>query len=159
MKPDVECIECLVLMPDGSTLRAKLPSWYALGTNEAPSWVLRGLGLISGIESWTLRPLQTSRTITPDPVSLRHSEKIQMLCLARTVVAAAAKAPFDPRQARLRTERLRLDKINQESDYVRVEALDVLPGSEPEHYRVTFLCRGITRVDSSNLPVYENKHQ
>lgn len=66
--------------------------------------------------------------------------------------------PRDPRQARLRTERERLEKLNRESDCVRVKPFDVLPGSEPEHYRVTFLCKGIVGIDSSREPIYGHEH-
>lgn len=66
--------------------------------------------------------------------------------------------PRDPRQARLRTERERLEKLNRESECVRVKPFDVLPGSEPEHYRVTFLCKGIVGIDSSREPIYGHEH-
>jgi hypothetical protein len=52
-----------------------------------------------------------------------------------------------------------MEQLNKDSDYVRVEVLDVLEGSEPEHYRVTFICRGITGIDSARRPVYGEKHQ
>jgi ubiquitin-protein ligase len=65
----------------------------------------------------------------------------------------------DPRQRRLNTERERLEKLNQESDYVRVQPIDVLPGSEPEKYRVTFLCRGIVGIDVRKNPLYAERHE
>jgi len=67
--------------------------------------------------------------------------------------------PFDPRQARLKTEQERLEKLNRESDYVRAKPLNALPGSEPEHYQVTFLCRGIIGIDASRNPIYGEKHE
>ena len=81
------------------------------------------------------------------------------LCLVGAVVAGARESHFDPRQARLKKERQALEKLALESDYVRVEALDQVEGSEPEHYRVTFLCRGIAGIDGSERPVYSERHE
>jgi ubiquitin-protein ligase len=55
-------------------------------------------------------------------------------------------------------ERLRLEQMNRESDYCRAEPRDVLNGSEPEHYVVTFRCRGIVGLDGQR-PVYGEFHQ
>ena len=67
---------------------------------------------------------------------------------------------FNPRQARLAVERERLMRLNEESERVRVEPLDVVSGSEPEHYKVTFLCRGIIGIDPQTKdPVYGLKHE
>jgi ubiquitin-protein ligase len=66
--------------------------------------------------------------------------------------------PRDPRQDRLRTEHERLEKLNRESDYIHVQPIDVLSGSAPEHYRVTFKCRGIVGINSSREPVYGDEH-
>jgi hypothetical protein len=54
---------------------------------------------------------------------------------------------------------MRLRTLAQESDYVRVEEINVLNGSEPENYRITFLCKGIIGIDSSRRPIYGEKHQ
>lgn len=67
-------------------------------------------------------------------------------------------SPSDPRQDRLKAERERLETLNRDSDHVLVEPVDRLPGSEPERYRATFLCRGIVGVDSARRPVYGDKH-
>jgi ubiquitin-protein ligase len=75
------------------------------------------------------------------------------------VPAPDGAAPFDPRQQRLRTERLRLEALNRESDYVRAEPIDVAPGSEPEAYRFTFRCRGVTGIDGAQNPIYGDLHQ
>jgi ubiquitin-protein ligase len=77
----------------------------------------------------------------------------------RSTIISANRAPFDPRQARLKAERLRLERLNRESDYVRVVPFNVLEGSEPEHYRVTFLCRGIVGVGASQRPIYGHTHE
>jgi ubiquitin-protein ligase len=70
-----------------------------------------------------------------------------------------AVAPFNPRQSRLELERQRLAAVNKDSDHVKVEPVDVLPGRAPERYRVTFLCRGIAGIDSSRDPIYATKHE
>jgi ubiquitin-protein ligase len=66
---------------------------------------------------------------------------------------------FNPRQSRLTLERQRLEAVNKDSDYVRAEAIDLLPGRAPERYKVTFLCRGIVGVDSSKKPLYADQHE
>jgi hypothetical protein len=66
---------------------------------------------------------------------------------------------FDPRTERLEWEKERLFAVNTESDYVRVEAIDEVPGEPPEKYRVTFSCRGIADIDSSQNPIFANEHQ
>src|SRR5262249_51378 len=65
----------------------------------------------------------------------------------------------DPRIARLELEKHRLLLINSESDYVKVEALDTVPGEPPERYNVKFLCRGIAALDSSRQPVFAEEHE
>jgi ubiquitin-protein ligase len=77
----------------------------------------------------------------------------------RSTIISANRTPFDPRQARLKAERLRLERLNRESDHVRVMQLNVLEGSEPERYRVTFLCRGIVGTDALQRPIYDYTHQ
>jgi ubiquitin-protein ligase len=72
----------------------------------------------------------------------------------------ASSQPFNPRQARLKTERERLMSLNRESENVQVEPIDSHPGSEPERYRVTFLCKGIADIDPKTKdPIYLYKHQ
>jgi ubiquitin-protein ligase len=66
---------------------------------------------------------------------------------------------FNPRQNRLKLEQQRLDAINRDSDYVRVEPIETLPGRAPERYKVTFLCRGIVGIDASQSPVYGERHE
>lgn len=68
-------------------------------------------------------------------------------------------APGNKRQVRLVQEWERLQAVNRDSDYVRVEAIDVLPGRAPEKYKVTFLCRGIAGVESSAKPIYGTQHE
>ena len=50
-------------------------------------------------------------------------------------------ATSNKRQVRLGQKWERLQEVNRDSDYVRVEVLDVLPGRAPEKYKVTFKCR------------------
>jgi len=63
------------------------------------------------------------------------------------------------RQLRLTQEWQRLEDVNRDSDYVRVQPMDVLPGRAPEKYKVLFRCRSIVGVDSSRNPVYGNEHE
>lgn len=70
-----------------------------------------------------------------------------------------ATLPFDPRQVRLADEKRRLDEVNRDSDFVRVEPVDALPGRAPERFRVKFLCKGIIGIDpDSQAPIYGNEH-
>lgn len=147
--------EYIVCTMDGRRERIRLPAgidWA--GPLAAPDSLLRLLIPVDGLPTtWYLKAVRT-----PNPGECVGSTPT--LCLVRaTTAAAGGKTPFDPRQARLRTERLRLEKLNKESDYVRVEPINTLEGSEPEHYRVTFLCRGIIGVDSSHRPIYGDRHQ
>src|SRR5262245_59574632 len=66
---------------------------------------------------------------------------------------------FNPRQTRLAAERDLLAKLNEESDHVRTDPFDVLPGSEPEKFRVTLKCKGIVGVDSGSNPIYGQEHR
>jgi ubiquitin-protein ligase len=147
-------VEYIVCTIDGRRERVSLP----LGINwtsplAAPRWLLHLLVPAGGPSGgWYLRPVRPFLASGP-------ASRPPTLCLVRATVAGAGRTPFDPRQARLKTERLRLEKLNKESDYVRVEPINTLEGSEPEHYRVTFLCRGIVGIDSSHRPLYSERHQ
>jgi ubiquitin-protein ligase len=66
---------------------------------------------------------------------------------------------YDPRQVRLGVERQRLEQLNQESDCVHVEPIDLLPGSEPERYLAVFRCRGIVGINAAQEPVYGTEHK
>lgn len=65
----------------------------------------------------------------------------------------------NPRLDRLRDEQKRLLDLQNDSDHVRVAAVDELPGRPPERYKVTFLCRGIAGIDSSQEPIYSTHHE
>ena len=70
-----------------------------------------------------------------------------------------ASASFDPRQVRLEDEKRRMDEINRDSDFVRTEPVDVLPGRAPERYRIKLMCKSIVGIDpASQEPVYGNEH-
>lgn len=75
--------------------------------------------------------------------------------LVRECHAAAIR---DPREDRLRTERLELEELNRKSETVDVAPINVLPGTEPEEYQLTFKCRGIYRIDANQAPVYGYVH-
>lgn len=152
--------EHTVVAPDGRRWRARL----RLGPDkdglvEAPAWLLQRFGLTSHEGGWFLRPSAGGNGVSQTRVSAGEEKDFgESLCLVRTTVAAANRVPFDPRQTRLKKERARLRQLTLESDFVRVEELNVLAGSEPENYRVTFLCKGIIGIDSSRRPIYGEKH-
>src|SRR3712207_2077912 len=104
-------VEYIVCTIDGRRERVRLPvniNWAA--PLAAPDWLVRLLvpaGACAG--EWRLRPVSVPGVHGPTSTP-------PTLCLARALTAAAGKTPFDPRQARLKTERLRLEKLNKESD-------------------------------------------
>lgn len=156
-----EATEHLVIALDGSEACVTLPCGVGRGERiEAPAWLVRQMKLATASsERWWLVPLVPPRGQAKSACGDVTAQPPPKLCLVRAATAGAFNAPFDPRQERLKTERRRLEKLNEESDYVRVEPLDVLNGSEPEHYRVTFLCRGIVGIDAAQSPLYGNRHQ
>jgi ubiquitin-protein ligase len=152
---------CLVITPDGRQRRVPLPR-RLLRTDgiEAPTWLVSLLELRGDAHAgWRLRvPLsggEHSRLTSEGPGA---AVTLPTRCVVRAATAGAGRTAFDPRQARLKKERRALEKLNAESDYVRVEPQNVLEGSEPEEYKVTFRCRGITGVDASRRPVYGDEH-
>jgi ubiquitin-protein ligase len=144
----------LVTVPDGRKSWTLLPD--GLNGSEkfpAPGWLLRLFNLSSEGTTWFLYRASRAPCELISAAGENHN-----LWLVRSTVAAAG-APLDPRQSRLRREKMRLRTLAQESDYVRVEEINVLNGSEPENYRITFLCKGIIGIDSSRRPIYGEKHQ
>jgi ubiquitin-protein ligase len=154
---------CLIITPDGRQQQVSLPQDLLRADGiDAPMWLLSHLGLRPCVRAavWRLRvPLPEKEPLLPHGSASCGVARLptrQLVCAMR---AGAGRTAFDPRQARLKKERLALEKLNAESDYVRIEPTDVLEGSEPEHYRITFLCRGITSVDSSQRPLYGERHE
>jgi ubiquitin-protein ligase len=150
MDTNGDTAEYVICTIDGTRVRAKLLAVTDQSRPLAvPDWLLRLLVPAGGpMHGWSLVPVHQTAADDRPP----------LLCLAR-MMTAASRTPLDPRQARLKTERLRLARLNKESDYVRVEAVNTLGGSEPEHYIVTFLCRGIIGIDEQHRPVYGERHQ
>lgn len=138
--------EYLLIGPDGSRRALRLSEAPAAPI-PAPEWLLRFLGQ-------TARPGVRWHLIPSSAPGLPGKARLYL----SPALTAAAGPPRDPRQARLKIERERLEKLTRESDHIRVEPVDRLPGSEPEHYRVTFLCRGIVGINSSRQPLYGDKH-
>jgi ubiquitin-protein ligase len=68
-------------------------------------------------------------------------------------------AENNKRQLRLTQEWQQLQEVNRDSDHVRVQPIDVLPGRAPEKYKVTFQCRGITGIEASKKPIYGTLHE
>jgi ubiquitin-protein ligase len=147
--------KCIVIAPDGRALTTLRPTAHGTGPHRAADSLLARFGLTHRQHEWILVSdetdcgalLQTEASVSP------------VFYLVRATLAGASRVPFDPRQTRLKKERDRLRQLSQESDYVRVEELNVLAGSEPEHYRVTFFCKGITGIDSGRAPIYGTNHQ
>jgi ubiquitin-protein ligase len=130
-----------VVAIDGTEALEALPE----GAETGPAST--GLLLRMGLQP---RPEETWRF---QPIGSKVSEPT--LLLARDSAAAAQ----DPRADRLRSERLRLEQMNKESDWVRAQPVNVLPGSEPEQYEITLRCRGISGIDASKNPIYLDIHK
>jgi ubiquitin-protein ligase len=153
---------CQIDSPDGrrhmiTFLSGKLP----LDGSPAPDWLLTGIfGSSESIFDWRLRslvsPEQHLRAVS---TGLERVVSPRRFGLVANMVAGAHGRPFDPRQARLKKERLALEKLNAESDHVHVTPIDRAEGSEPERYRVVFSCRGIASVDAAQNPVYSDHHE
>jgi ubiquitin-protein ligase len=139
-------VEYLVVAPDGDARSFAFPEPVRAAGAETPEWLVRRMGLRAGFaRGWAL--------------SLLASGDVPRLALTRRVTAGASGGAYDPRQQRLEDERQRLLRLNDESDYVRVKELDALEGSAPDHYLVILLCRGIVGVDSSQTPIYVDRHE
>ena len=67
-------------------------------------------------------------------------------------------AETDARQKRLRKEQGLLEKVNRESDHVKIAAVTPVGGA-PERYIVTFLCKGIADIDGVKEAIYANRHE
>jgi hypothetical protein len=66
----------------------------------------------------------------------------------------------NPRFDRLQSESGLIMALNKDTDHVRVEPIEVLPGWVPERYKVSFQCRGITRIDHiSQQPEFGEWHE
>ncbi|MFP5265378.1 MAG: ubiquitin-conjugating enzyme E2 [Blastocatellia bacterium] len=157
-----ELTRYVVLAPDGSRALADLPD-NICGDQpvKAPGWLIRQMGLgASPPSEWRLHSTELRQDDHRERNQADGLGPMRKLFLVRVATASATRAPADPRQARLRAERMRLETLNAESDNVRVEPLNVMDGSEPEHYRVTFLCRGIIGIEpSTQAPIYADRHQ
>src|SRR4051812_15627583 len=62
------------------------------------------------------------------------------------------------RRDRLTYEWSRLSALNEDSDYVKVKPLEVLPNRPPEKYQVSFRCKGITGIDAKKMPIFGTEH-
>jgi ubiquitin-protein ligase len=140
-------IACQIHVPDGRIFMVDFhyPQVPADGSF-VPDWLkLQVFGSSESSFTWRLR-------------SLRPTDQGPRFCLVADVMAGARR-PFDPRQARLKKERLALEKLTAESDYVKATPIERVEGSEPERYRIVFSCRGIQSVDASQNPVYADLHE
>lgn len=149
----------IIVAPDDRRTVARLPEALCRnGAAAAPAWLVRQMGFdASPAKGWRLCPLPPGLSA---PARAGDRTSSPRLLLARPTVAGASRRPSDPRQARLKREWDLLQELNAESDCVYVEPLNELAGSEPEHFRVTFACRGIVGVDpSTQAPIYGERHQ
>lgn len=157
-----ELIRYVVVAPDGSRTLADLPDNICKDYSaQAPNWLVQQMALsVSAQNQWRLYRSESQPVDLHEGIRSESAEAIPKLFFVRGAVAGAMGAPSDPRQIRLKAERERLERLNAESDHVRVEPLNVMDGSEPEHYRVTFLCRGIIGIEpSTQAPIYGERHQ
>ena len=150
-------ITCLIDVPDGRRLAVPFsPNTLPVDGDAAPDWlVARVMG--RRVADWRLRSLPACEQASGSMVQPAVTQ--HRFCLVGDLVAGARERAFDPRQARLKKERLAVEKLNGESDYVRVTPIDIVEGSEPERYRVAFSCRGISAIDASRSPVYSDYHE
>lgn len=111
---------------------------------------------MDGVRWQVFRP-GSRRILSEDaPLGSLNLTSGESLLLVRECQAAAYR---NPREDRLRWERLDLEELNRESETVHVQPIHVQPGSEPEEYRITLKCKGILRIDSQRQPVYGYTHQ
>lgn len=65
---------------------------------------------------------------------------------------------LDPRLNRLRIQQELLEKLNHRSPFITIEPVDVIPGSPPERYQVSYNCLGIAEVKPTGEPVFSHHH-
>jgi ubiquitin-protein ligase len=155
-------ITCQIDVPDGRRFMISFPpTMVPADNNTAPAWLVSQVtGSAQHITNWRLRFIPPLPDDACGVVDLpRQSQSPPRFCLVGAFVAGSPTRPFDPRQARLKKERLALEKLNAESDHVRVTPINVVDGSEPERYRITFSCRGISDIDASKNPIYSDLHE
>lgn len=155
-------ITCQIDVPDGRRFMISFPpAMVPADGDAAPAWLVSQVtGLAQHITNWRLRSMAPLWDDARGPVGLpQQSQSPPRFCLVGAFVAGSRTRPFDPRQARLKKERLALEKLNAESDHVHVTPIDIIEGSEPERYRVTFSCRGISDIDASQNPIYSDRHE
>jgi len=140
---------CYIHAPDGSQVLVDFPSGSVPADGSLlPEWLkLRLFGSSESAFLWRLRALTPTKTGR------------ERFCLVADLTAGARGRPFDPRQARLKKERLALEKLTAESDYVKAIPIERVEGSEPERYRIEFSCRGIERIDAAQNPVFSDHHE
>lgn len=153
-------ITCLIYVPDGRRLIIPFsPNTLPVDGDAAPDWLVSRI-MGRKVTDWRLRSLPpASEEASYSMGQLCRSQYHQRFCLVGDLIAGARERAFDPRQARLKKERLALEQLNAESDHVRVTPVDLVEGSEPERYRVAFSCRGISGIDASRDPIYSDYHE
>lgn len=132
-----------IISPDGRRLLVRLPDRGIESAAQVIAPTLRSFGLKQSPKfPWKLVARGRSRGSLPQ------------FLLVRAVQAAAG---FDPRQVRLETEWKKLQKLNEESDFVKVTPLQ--DGNAPEKYSVQFYCTGIVGIQGNQKPVTDTDHK
>ena len=65
----------------------------------------------------------------------------------------------DPRTVRLIREHDNLMRLNERSQLIHVEPIEVQPGYPPESYLITYTCRGVAHIDDSGHPELSELHR
>lgn len=60
---------------------------------------------------------------------------------------------------RFRDEYASLLRLERRSRFIKVTPLDLSPGSPPNHYLITYSCRGIAGIDKNQAPIISDNHQ
>lgn len=64
-----------------------------------------------------------------------------------------------PRARRLAADHQRMVELAARSDLMSFEVQDLVPGTPPEKYLVTYTCKGIAGIHSDRRPIFSYRHQ
>ena len=64
-----------------------------------------------------------------------------------------------PRARRLAADHQRMVELAARSDFIAFEVRDLVPGSPPEKYVITYTCKGVVRINERREPIYAERHQ
>ncbi|HUW12458.1 MAG TPA: ubiquitin-conjugating enzyme E2 [Anaerolineae bacterium] len=135
-----------VELPEGIALRRLVPSLVrkmSLPTMQGGQFV-----------NYELDHRRTGRRLKEDD-TLRSAgvQPDDVLSVLPQVTASSGSA--NPRLRRLRSDHARLQKLEVESDFIRIAATD---GDPPENYVIELTCRGVDRLNRGQ-PVFSEHHR